>query len=138
MLSLQKFSDLSTYLIHNEINYTTYYIIVGLETTGNTGTTISLKWNKYRLFERDEFEEYQLEIKKKLLPNESPIIKASNTNNYIVQGLEVATTYNIRVRVKTINFGESLYSDARTVTTNAQADSPKTEVDSLKTTVVSI
>ena len=98
---------------------------------------ISLSWDKDLNLDAKQFAEYQLKITKKLSAVESPLFKSSSTTSYDVKGLETATLYNIQVRVRTVDFGYSEYTEAITVKTDALSDSSKSEVDKLEDTVVS-
>ena len=80
--------------------------------------------------------EYHLKLSKKLSTAESPIIKTSSTTSYKVTGLESATLYDVQVCVKSVDYGESEYTEKITFKTNALSDSGKSEVAKLEDTVV--
>ena len=98
---------------------------------------ISLSWDKDLNLDAKQFAEYQLKITKKLSVVESPLFKSSSTTSYDVKGLETATLYDIQVRIHTVDFGYSEYTEAITVKTDALSDSSKNEVEKLEDTVVS-
>ena len=110
---------------------------VGLKYTNKSGTMISLSWDKDLNLDAKQFAEYQLKITKKLSVVESPLFKSSSTTSYDVKGLETATLYDIQVRIHTVDFGYSEYTEAITVKTDALSDSSKNEVEKLEDTVVS-
>jgi len=106
-----------------------------LKYTEKTGDSVSLEWGKYQHLDEDQFVEYLLKITKKLSTAESPIIKSSSTTAYEVTGLESATLYDVQVCVKSVDFGESVYTEAITFKTNALSESDKSEVAKLEDTV---
>ena len=106
--------------------------------TNKTGNTASLSWDKFTNLDPKQFVKYQLRIQKKLSSAESPIIKSSSKTSYFVSGLEAATLYDVSVRVMTVDFGGSEYTEEITFKTDVNVDSDKSEVGKLSDTVVSI
>ena len=113
-----------------------YHKNIGLKYTEKTGDSVSLEWGKYQHLDEDQFVEYLLKITKKLSTAESPIIKSSSTTAYEVTGLESATLYDVQVCIKSVDFGESVYTEAITFKTSALSESDKSEVAKLEDTVV--
>ena len=107
-----------------------------MQYTKVTAETVSLKWDKYQNLGPSQFVEYRLKIQKKLSNAESPVIKTSSKTSYEVTGLESATLYDVQVSVKTVDFGESEYTEATSFKTSSLSDSDKSEVDKLVDTVV--
>ena len=107
-----------------------------MQYTKVTAESVSLKWDKYQNLGPSQFVEYRLKIQKKLSNAESPVIKTSSKTSYEVTGLESATLYDVQVSVKTVDFGESEYTEATSFKTSSLSDSDKSEVDKLVDTVV--
>ena len=77
-----------------------------------------MEWEKYKNLDKNQFVEYHLKLSKKLSTAESPIIKSSSTTSYKVTGLESVTLYDVQVCVKSVDYGESEYTEKITFKTS--------------------
>ena len=83
----------------------------------------------------DEFQRFEIHVKK-VLVNEDGFKKESTENHITISDLEPSTDYNIRVRVVSVTFKASEYSDNYKFTTADLSDSDLSAVDQLKILVV--
>ena len=104
-----------------------------MQYTKVTAESVSLKWDKYQNLGPSQFVEYRLKIQKKLSNAESPVIKTSSKTSYEVTGLESETLYDVQVCVRSVDNGESEYTEGIEFKTN---DSGKSKLEKLEDTVV--
>ena len=101
-----------------------------------TKTEIKLHWDKYTNLVDDEFEKYEVEYRKRS-SEESPRSIQKTENKCTINGLDGATGYDIRVRVKSKNFGYSDFSEPLAVWTKETSKSDQTAVQILDQSFVS-
>ena len=93
-----------------------------------------MKWEKSKNLDETQFVEYLLKITKKPSTAESkPIVTSSSTTSYEVTGLESETLYDVQVCVRSVDNGESEYTEGIEFKTN---DSGKSKLEKLEDTVV--
>ena len=111
-------------------------VVLGNETTHESAT---ISWVT-TLTDPGEFKRYVIEYKKKLVSRdvESPSEQScyENQPSCEILGLEPAITYEIRVKVDTINFGESELAGPVIVETDELSESEKSEIEQLKKAMV--
>ena len=111
--------------------------VLGNETTHESAT---ISWVT-TLTAPGEFKRYVIEYKKKLVSRdvESPSEQScyENQPSCEILGLEPAITYEIRVKVDTINFGESELAGPVIVKTDSLSESDLSAVEQLEIAMVS-
>ena len=111
--------------------------VLGNETTHESAT---ISWVS-TLTDSGEFKRYVIEYKKKLVSRdvESPSEQScyENLPSCEILGLEPAITYEIRVKVDTINFGESELAGPVIVKTDSLSESDLSAVEQLEIAMVS-
>ena len=111
--------------------------VLGNETTHESAT---ISWVN-TLADPGEFKRFVIEYKKKLVsrdvesPNEQSCYE--NQPSCEILGLEPAITYEIRVKVDTINFGESELAGPVIVKTDSLSESDLSAVEQLEIAMVS-
>ena len=110
--------------------------VLGNETTHESAT---ISWVT-TLTDPGEFKRYVIEYKKKLVSRdvESPSEQScyENQPSCEILGLEPAITYEIRVKVDTINFGESELAGPVIVKTDSLSESDLSAVEQLEIAMV--
>ena len=99
------------------------------------GTEASFTWDLYFKIPSDEFQRFEIHVKK-VFVNEDGFKKDSTENHITITNLEPSTDYNIRVRVVSVSFKASEYSDNYMFTTADLSDSDLSAVEQLKILVV--
>ena len=111
--------------------------VLGNETTHESAT---ISWVT-TLTDPGEFKRYVIEYKKKLVSRdvESPSEQScyENQPSCEILGLEPAITYEIRVKVDTVNFGESELAGPVIVKTDSLSESDLSAVEQLESAMVS-
>ena len=111
--------------------------VLGNKTTHESAT---ISWVT-TLTDPSEFKRYVIEYKKKLVSRdvESPSEQScyENQPSCEILGLEPAITYEIRVKVDTINFGESELAGPVIVKTDSLSESDLSAVEQLEIAMVS-
>ena len=101
-------------------------------------TEIEFKWEKYTNLADVEFETYEVVYNKRVATGETPTsVTVNGAQTWKIVGLDGATGYDIWVKVKSINFGDSDLSDPLVVYTKESSESDLTAVQKLDQDYVS-
>ena len=101
-----------------------------IATTSNTAT---IEWNTYTNLDQSQFNQYIIKLKKRYTEEnfETPLILLTTSTSYDLTDLEVAMDYEVWVKVDTIDFGQSEWSDSLYFTTPATSDSEDDDIQQM-------
>ena len=101
-------------------------------------TEIRFQWEKYTNLADVEFETYEVEFRKRgTLETPTYLQVNGGALTRTIDGLDGASGYDIRVKVKSKNFGDSDFSEPLVVYTKESSESDKTAVQKLEENYVS-
>ena len=95
-----------------------------------------VSWKEPQNLDPNEFELYNVWLKKTTNAVDSPLKRESNETSYKWTGLESATAYQMRISVATHNFGDSEKSEDQNFKTQALTGSEKSLVEKLQDDMV--
>ena len=113
---------------------------MAVEGNETTHESANISWVT-SLTDPSEFKRYVIEFKKKLVSRD--VASPENQSCYdptpscLILGLEPALTYEIRVKVDTVNFGESEFAGPVIVKTASLSESDLSAIEKLEIVMVS-
>ena len=98
-----------------------------------TSNTATIEWNTYTNLDQSQFNQYIIKLKKRYTEEnfETPLILLTTSNSYDLTDLEVAMDYEVWVKVDTIDFGQSEWSESLYFTTPATSNSEDVDIQQL-------
>ena len=98
-----------------------------------TSNTATIKWNTYTNLDQSQFNQYIIKLKKRYTEEnfETPLILLTTSSSYDLTDLEVAMDYEVWVKVDTIDFGQSEWSESLYFTTPATSNSEDVDIQQL-------
>ena len=98
-----------------------------------TSNTATIQWNTYTNLDQSQFNQYIIKLKKRYTEEnfETPLILLTTSTSYDLTDLEVAMDYEVWVKVDTIDFGQSEWSESLYFSTPATSDSEDTDIQQL-------
>ena len=107
--------------------------------TSITTNSVSLSWQKYEHLDSAQFISYKLDYRKKLVdsPNQILTTEEATSNNKTIIGLEAGQSYQVRISIKTIDFGDSSPSNWYDFQTLDTSEEDENVMDNRLTALVS-
>ena len=98
-----------------------------------TSNAATIQWNTYTNLDQSQFNKYIIKLKKRYTEEnfETPLIILTTSSSYDLTNLEVAMDYEVWVKVDTIDFGQSEWSESLYFSTPATSDSEDTYIQQL-------
>ena len=111
----------------NTINSCYQHLFIGLivdDSIAITSNTATIEWNTYTNLDQSQFNQYIIKLKKRYTEEnfETPLILLTTSTSYDLTDLEVAMDYEVWVKVDTIDFGQSEWSDSLYFSTPATSE----------------
>ena len=109
------------------------HLFIGLivdDSIAITSNTATIEWNTYTNLDQSQFNQYIIKLKKRYTEEnfETPLILLTTSTSYDLTDLEVAMDYEVWVKVDTIDFGQSEWSDSLYFSTPATSDSQDADI----------
>ena len=117
--------------------FTSYHhLFIGLIVDNSiaiTSNTATIEWNTYTNLDQSQFDQYTIKLKKRYTEEnfETPLILLTTSSSYDLTDLEVAMDYEVWVKVDTIDFGESEWSESLYFSTPATSESVDANIQQL-------
>ena len=113
-----------------------HHLFIGLIVDNSiaiTSNTATIEWNTYTNLDQSQFNQYIIKLKKRYTEEnfETPLILLTTSSSYDLTDLEVAMDYEVWVKVDTIDFGESEWSESLYFSTPATSESVDANIQQL-------
>ena len=112
------------------------HLFIGLivdDSVAITSNTATIEWNTYTNLDQSQFNQYIIKLKKRYTEEnfETPLILLTSSSSYDLTNLEVAMDYEVWVKVDTIDFGQSEWSESLYFSTPATSNSEDDDIQDL-------
>ena len=112
------------------------HLFIGLivdDSVAITSNTATIEWNTYTNLDQSQFNQYIIKLKKRYTEEnfETPLILLTTSSSYDLTNLEVAMDYEVWVKVDTIDFGQSEWSESLYFSTPATSNSEDDDIQDL-------
>ena len=112
------------------------HLFIGLivdDSIAITSNTATIEWNTYTNLDQSQFNNYIIKLKKRYTEEnfETPLILLTSSSSYDLTNLEVAMDYEVWVKVDTIDFGQSEWSESLYFSTPATSNSEDEDIQDL-------